>query len=140
MPLSLISVQERRSFPGRVEQVVRSAAEQAASQAKADAKTPPPSTAKRRPGRPKGSKTKAPAAATLTPELGRITSMSAALLPLSAAVMPLTSLVLAGHCGHHNACHLARQGQGHLLSQLRPAAARYWPYAGPSGGRGPRRP
>jgi DDE superfamily endonuclease len=66
--LSLVSVQERRSFPIRVEQIVRSAAEKAASKAKADAKKQPPSTAKRRPGRPQGSKTTAKAEGTLTPE------------------------------------------------------------------------
>ena len=54
--LSLVSTQQRRSFPIRVEQVVRSDAEKAASKAKADAKKPPPPLAKRRPGRPKGSK------------------------------------------------------------------------------------
>ena len=65
---SLVSTQQRRSFPIRVEQVVRSAAEKAASKAKADAKKQAPSTAKRRPGRPKGSKNKPKADVTLTPE------------------------------------------------------------------------
>src|SRR6266705_2592812 len=54
--LSLVGTQERRSFPLRVEQVVRSDAEKAASKAKAAAKKPPPSTARRPGGRPKGSK------------------------------------------------------------------------------------
>src|SRR5918995_2855566 len=54
--LSLVSTQQRRSFPIRVEQVVRSTAENAASKAKADAKKQTPATAKRRPGRPKGRK------------------------------------------------------------------------------------
>src|SRR3989454_8035896 len=53
---SLVSVQARRAFPVRVEQVVRSEAEKAASKAKAAAKQQPPSTTRRRPGRPKGSK------------------------------------------------------------------------------------
>jgi hypothetical protein len=52
--LSLVSTQARRSFPLRVEQVVRSDAEKAASKAKADAKKQKLSTDKRRPGRPKG--------------------------------------------------------------------------------------
>ena len=38
--LSLVSVQKRRSFPMRIEQVVRSDAEKAASKAKAAAKKP----------------------------------------------------------------------------------------------------
>ena len=50
--LSLVSVQARRSLPLRVEQVVRSDAEKAASKAKAEAKKPPVSRPKRRPGCP----------------------------------------------------------------------------------------
>ena len=46
--LSLVSIQQRRSFPLRVEQVVRSDAEKAARKAKAEAKKQPPSSAKRR--------------------------------------------------------------------------------------------
>src|SRR6266516_1288055 len=55
--LSLVSIQQRRSFPLRVEQVIRSDAEKAASKAKAVAKTKQPAapSARRRPGRPKGS-------------------------------------------------------------------------------------
>src|SRR5262247_2722918 len=56
--LSLVSVQARRSFPLRVEQVVRSDAEKAARKAKAARRQQRPSTAKRRPERPKGSKNK----------------------------------------------------------------------------------
>ena len=54
--LSLVSVQQRRSFPIRVEQVVRSDAETAARKAKAARRKQPPATAKRRPGRPQGRK------------------------------------------------------------------------------------
>ena len=43
--LSLVSIQQRRSFPVRVEQVVRSDAAKAASKAKADAKQQTPSPA-----------------------------------------------------------------------------------------------
>jgi hypothetical protein len=56
--LSLVSIQQRRSFPIRVEQVVRSEAEKAASKAKAAAKKRKVRGAQRRPGRPKGSKNK----------------------------------------------------------------------------------
>src|SRR5262250_336323 len=54
--LSLVSTQQRRSFPIRVEQVVRSDPEKAASKAKAAAKKRKARGAQRRPGRPKGSK------------------------------------------------------------------------------------
>src|SRR3989454_8589626 len=56
--LSLVSVQARRSFPLCVEQVVRSAAEKAATKAKVDAKKAPAPGAKRRRGRPQGSTNK----------------------------------------------------------------------------------
>src|SRR5499427_1199225 len=107
--LSLVSVQARRSFPLRVEQVVRSDAEKAASKAKAAAKKPKAPCAQRRPGRPKGSKNTPKADRTCTPELLRITGWIAALLHLVAAVVSLTYVVLDGHFGHHNALQMARQ-------------------------------
>ncbi len=137
--LSLVSTQQRRSFPIRVEQVVRSDAEKAASKAKADAKKQTPSPAKRRPGRPKGSKNTPKADVTLTPELLRITGMLGALLKLVAGVVSLTYLVLDGHFGNHNALQMARQSNLHLISKLRGDAALYFPYCGPYAGRGPHR-
>jgi putative transposase len=137
--LSLVSVQARRSFPLRVEQVVRSDAEKAASKAKAAAKKSKGPRAKRRLGRPKGSKNKAKADGTVTPELVRITGWLDALLHLVAGVISLTYLVLDGHFGHHNALQMARQCGLHLISKLRCDAALYLPYTGPYAGRGPRR-
>jgi putative transposase len=136
--LALVSVQARRSFPIRVEQVVRSGAEKAASKAKA-AKQPQVLGAQRRPGRPKGSTNKAKADGTFTPELLRITGWLAALLHLIAGVVSLTYLVLDGHFGNHNAVQMARQPHLHLISKLRCDAALYFPYTGPYAGRGPRR-
>ena len=137
--LSLVSTQERRSFPLRVQQSVRSEAEKVASKAKAQAKQQKPSTAKRRPGRPKGSQNKPKADVTLTPELGRIAGTLDALLTLVAGYIPLTYLVLDGHFGNHNALQMARQGNLHLISKLRCDAALYFPYTGPYAGRGPHR-
>src|SRR6266849_4934453 len=137
--LSLVSVQARRAFPIRVEQVVRSAAEKAASKAKADAKKQTPSTAKRRPGRPKDSKNTPKTDVTRTPELLRITGMLDGLRQRTAGVVPLTYLLLDGHFGNHNALSMARQAHLHLLSKLRCDAALYLPYTGPYAGRGPRR-
>jgi hypothetical protein len=137
---SLVSLQQRRSFPLRVEQVVRSDAEKAAAKAKAAAQKPQgAATVKRRPGRPKGSKNTPKADVPLTPELVRITGWLDALLQLIAGVVSLTSLVLDGHFGNHNALHVARQCNLHLISKLRCDAALSFPYAGPYAGRGPRR-
>ena len=60
-----------------------------------------------------------------------------ALLHLIAGVVPLTSLVLDGHFGNHNALQMARQHNLHLISKLRYDAALYFPYTGPYAGRGP---
>jgi putative transposase len=129
--LSLVSVQKRRSFPRRVEQVVRSDAEKAASKAKATLKPPQAAQAPRRPGRPKGSKNSPKAATRLSPELARITAMLTALLQLIAPVLSVTSLVLDGHFGNHHALHMVRQCGLHLISTLRCAAALSLPYTGP---------
>src|SRR5262245_10722410 len=137
--LSLVSVQARRSFPMRVEQVVRSDAEKAASKAKAAAKKPPAPSAKRRPGRPQGSTIKNKAHVTLPPELVRIKARLDALRQLIAGLLPLTYLLLAGHCGHSSALDMTRQAHLHLISKLRCDAALYVPYTGPYAGRGPHR-
>jgi len=137
--LSLVSVQQRRSFPMRVAQVVRSDAEKAASKANAAAKKSKAPGEKRRPGRPKGSKNTPKADVTFTPELVRITSWLDALLQLIAGVVSVTYLVLDGHFGTHNALQLARQCGLHLIAKLRCDAALDLPDTGPYAGRGPRR-
>src|SRR5262249_27556929 len=137
--LSLVSVQKRRSFPMRVEQVVRSDAEKAASKAKAAAKKPKAPHTTRRPGRPKGSMNTTKATPTLTPELVRIQAMVEALLHLITTVLAVTYLVLDGHFGNHNALQMVRQCHLHLISKLRCDAALYFPYTGPYAGRGPHR-
>src|SRR5215831_17566540 len=136
---ALVSVQARHSFPIRVEQVVRSEAEKAASKAKAAAKKTKAPCAPRRPGRPKGSKNTPKADGTRTPELRRIAGWLDALLHLIAGVIPLTYLVLDGHFGNHHALQMARQSHLHLISKLRYDAALYVPYSGPYAGRGPHR-
>jgi putative transposase len=138
--LSLVSTQQRRSFPLRIEQVVRSDAEQAATKAKVAAKKQQAAaTVMRRPGRPKGSKNKPKADGTRTPECVRITGLLAALLQRLTGVVALTYLVLDGHFGNHNALQMAQEHHLHLISKLRCDAALYFPYAGPYAGRGPRR-
>ena len=88
--LSCVSTQARRSFPVRVEQVVRSDAAKAASKAQAAAKQPKAPGAKRRPGRPQGSPNHPKVPVTLPPEWGRIKAMLTALLQLIATVLSVT--------------------------------------------------
>jgi len=137
--LALISTQERRAFPVRIEQVVRSEAEKAASQAKAAAKQAPKSGPPRKRGRPKGSKNQVTADISLSPELLRIQALLSAQLKLMAGHIPLAYLVLDGHFGNHSALHMVRQCGLHLLSKLRCDAALYLPYDGPYAGHGPHR-
>jgi putative transposase len=128
---SRVSVHARRAFPVRVEQVVRSAAEQAARKANAAAQQQHPSTPVRRPGRPQGSRSTPHAAGPRTPAWARLTARRDAVLQLSASVIPVTSVVLDGHFGHHKALQLARPSRLHLLSQLRCDAAVSCPDAEP---------
>jgi hypothetical protein len=137
--LSLVSIAQRHSFPIRVEQVVRSDAEKAASKAKAQAKKSLVPRPQRRPGRQPGSPNTTKTHVTLTPALVRITAMIDALLHLIMQICPLPSLGLDGHFGNHNALHMVRQCALHLISKLRCAAALYCPYTGPYAGRGPHR-
>jgi len=132
--LSLISTSQRRSFPIAVEQVVRSAEEKALTQAKTATKP-----AKRRPGRPKGSTSKAKTSLEPSPELTRIQRQICALLDRIGCVLPLTYLVLDGHFGNAATLQMARACQLHLISKLRSDSALYLPYDGEYAGRGPRR-
>jgi putative transposase len=138
--LSLISTQERRSFPTMVEQMVRSETEKTASKAKAQSKKQRKKRPKKRaPGRPKGSKNKDKTQVTLTPELQLIKTMVQKQLLLLNGLFSLTYLLLDGHFGNNNALQVARQCSLHLISKLRYDAALYFPYDGPYSGRGPRR-
>ena len=135
--LSLIDTEQRRSFPVRIEQVVRSEAEKAASQAKAAAKQAPRPVEPRKPGRPKGSKNKTATDLVLSPELLRIQAMLKAQLKLIAGRIQLTYLALDGHFGNHPALHMVRQCGLHLISKLRCDSALYLPYDGSYKGHGP---
>ncbi len=137
--LALVSTTDRRAFPIRVEQVVRTEAEQAASKAKAAAPQQQEPAPKRKPGRPKGSKNKSKTDHPLSPELQRIQTLVQDLLHLITGWLTLTYLVLDGHFGNSPACQMARQSGLHLISKLRSDAALYLPYDGPYQGRGPRR-
>ncbi len=135
--LSLISRQQRRSYPTMVEQMVRTKAEKAASQAQA--RKGHKSANKGQPGRPKGSKNQAKAQVSLNPELQRIQTMIQKQLKGIGGLIPVTHMVLDGHFGTHPALQMVLGCGLHLISKLRHDAALYFPYEGPYAGRGPRR-
>ena len=136
--LALVRTKERRAFPIRVEQVVRTATEQDPSKPKVAAKRQAAGP-KRKPGRPKGSKNKPKGDATLSPELQRIQRLVQSLLHLIAGLVPLTYRVLDGHFGTGASMQMTQQCGLHVISKLRADAALYAPYDGPYQGRGPRR-
>jgi putative transposase len=135
--LSLVSTKQRHSYPVCVEQMIRTEEEKAASKAKKQAKKAKQAGAKRKPGRPKGSRNKNKTEVTLHPELQRIQKMLQSLLSIIQGTIHLTYLVLDGHFGNHPAFHMVRQCQLHLISKLRYDAALHFAYSGPSPKRGP---
>jgi hypothetical protein len=126
--LSLVSVEERQSYPLLVEQRVRSDEEKQAAQTKRKAKTA--AKPKGKPGRPKGCKQKDKTLVEWTPELLFIQSMLLKLV-VQVAKLPVKYLVMDGHFGNNNALQMVRQATPwHLISKLRHDAALYLLYDG----------
>jgi len=126
--LSLVSVEERQSYPLLVEQRVRSDEEKQAAKKKRKAKTA--KKPKGKPGRPKGCKQKDKTVVEWTPELRFIQSM---LLRVVAQLtkLPVKYVVMDGHFGNNNALQMVRQAtRWHLISKLRHDAALYFLYDG----------
>jgi putative transposase len=135
--LSLVSVQERRSYPVMVEQRVRTAAEkqQARSRQASDKKR-----AKRQRGRPKGKQNKDKSQIEWTPELHLIQTMLQKLMALVGTACSVAYLVMDGHFGNNNALQMVHQATSlHLISKLRHDAALYFMYEGEQKRCGPRR-
>jgi hypothetical protein len=147
---SLVSVQQRKSFPIHIEQTIKTPEEKAAALEKKQAKSqekksaknyksgPPDESSlqdkgdkalvKNKGGRPPGSKNKDKTQVTFTPELLRIKAAIARLLGCINQLFPLTYLLLDGHFRNNNALQMARQLKLHLISKLRQDSALYFPY------------
>ena len=148
--LSLVSVEQRKSFPIYIEQTLKTPEEKAAALEKKQAKSQEKKSAKNsksclpdesslqdkgdkalvknKGGRPPGSKNKDKTQVTFTPELLRIKAAIARLLGLTNQFLPLTYLLLDGHFGNNNALQMARQLKLHLISKLRQDSALFFPY------------
>jgi len=138
--LSLTSIEERRSYPLQVKQVVRTSAEKETAKAKREKKTSKdPNAPKKRRGRPKGSKNRDKTQVTLTPELERIQKMIKEQLDLLQNLVSVNHLALDGHFGNNNALQMVLQCDLHLVSKLRYDAALYFRYDGPQKRKGPRK-
>ena len=139
--IALVSVEERRSYPLRVEQVVRSEAEKAAAKARKKKKQIKKNqeASKRKRGRPKGSKNRDKTQVELTPELTRIQKMIKKQLRSLQKLVKIRYLALDGHFGNNNALQMVLQSGLHLISKLRCDAALYFIYDGPQKRKGPRK-
>ena len=124
--LSLVSIEQRHSFPVRIEQVLKP------TPPKTPAPQTKPTAKKRGRGRPKGSKNKDKTAVRLNRELLHIKGMIAALFDLIAGAIVPTHLAMDGHFGNNYALQMARQMGLHLVSKLRYDSALYLPYQGPN--------
>lgn len=156
--LSLVSIQQRHSFPIQIEQTLKTADEKLKKTAiNAESSEPkkiknghkngpdkpkisPKKTAvsaelKNLSGRPKGSKNKDKTVVTFTPELRRIKGWIQAVLQQIKGFVPLTYLLLDGHFGNNNALQMARSLNLHLISKLRYDSALYFPYENPEPGK-----
>ena len=141
--LSLVSVQERKSYPLLVEQRVRSEEEKEAARKKAKqkkTKSKKKSKGKGKRGRPKGSKNKDKTQVEWTPELLFVQRLLQKVTKLIAGICPVSYLVLDGHFGNNNALQMVLQSTTlHLVSKLRNNAALYFVYDGPQKKFGKRR-
>jgi len=135
--LSLVSVDERRSYPILLEQRVRSEEEKQAVQSEKKARLS--TTQKGKAGRPKGSQKKDKSLVEWTPELLFIQAMLKKLVT-QLVECPISYLVMDGHFGNNNAVQMVLQATGwHLISKLRNDSALYFLYDGPQKKFGARR-
>jgi hypothetical protein len=138
--LSLISVEERCSYPLQVKQVIRSQAEKGAAKTRREKKSmKDPNAPQKKRGRPKGSKNRDKTQVTLTPELKRIQKMIKKQLAALQNLVSVRYLALDGHFGNNNALQMVLQCGLHLVSKLRHDAALYFRYDGPQKSKGPRK-
>lgn len=128
--LSLISSQDRTSYPVMTEQRVRSEGEKASAKNKAKKRQKKTKSKRGKAGRPKGSKNKDKTKIKLTEELKQVKAMVKKQLALINGGIHIQYLVLDGHFGNHNALQMTRQCGLHLISKLRCDAALYFAYAG----------
>jgi hypothetical protein len=138
--LSLVSVEERRSYPLRVEQVIRSEAEKAAAKERKQKRTKKDKSARQKKrGRPKGSRNRAKTQVELSPELKRVQEMVKKQLEMLQNWLSVRYLVLDGHFGNHPALQMTLQCGLQLISKLRYDAALSFVYEGKQKRKGPRK-
>ncbi len=143
LAFSLVSVQERKSFPLLVEQVVRSDEEKARIRQEKAAQASRKRTGSKKKGkrgRPKGSTNKNKRQIDWNEELRRVKRMASTLIERVRPLCLLRYLVLDGHFGNNNVMQMVRQCLSlHLISKLRYDSALYFLYEGPQKPKGRKR-
>jgi len=138
--LSLVSVEERRSYPLRMEQVMRREAEKVAAKERKKKRARQDKAApKKKTGRPKGSRNRDKTQVELTPELKHIQDMVRKQLKMLHGLVIVRYLALDGHFGNNNALQMVLQCGLHLISKLRYDAALSFVYDGEQKRTGPRK-
>ena len=147
---SLISVNQRRSFPllnhqifrdpaGKQDDTVASVASKNKNRNKGKSKNKSKSKSTRKPGRPKGSKKQNREAVELSPYLLTLQAQLRSLQQLVGSRVALVYVVLDGAFGNNYALQMVRRCGMHLISKLKANSALYFAYTGPYSGHGPRR-
>jgi len=131
LSLSLLSVKRRTSYPVVTEQVEKPC--------ETAAQVQPTKKSRGQRGRPPGSKNRNRREVELSPSLRFIQEHIKSLLQQIGDAFKVVYFIFDGELGHNDALQMVRQVGLHLVSKLRYNSARYFPYAGPYCGRGPRR-
>ena len=125
LAISLIDVQARRSYPLHIEQILPSPAND----------KPATTQAKRKLGRPKGSKNHVKPDPVLSPILQLLQGMLGT-LQAQIAHLQVKHLLLDGKFGNYPSTWTVLQSGLHIISKMRHDAALYLPYAGDKPPRG----
>lgn len=145
--ISLIDVQERRSYPLAVKQTCRSEEEKAAAAerkkerqaAKKSRKSKKKTMPNKMKGRPPGVLNKDREKFDPSPELLRIDELLKLTLKLVRVFVSVKYLAMDGHFGHHQAVLMAREIKLELISKLRRDSVLLEKYEGEYSGRGRRK-
>ena len=136
LSLSLVSIQERSSYPMVMEQIVRSNASSNPNISAPEKRDDTETTTKPKRGRPKGSRNRNKDEVVLSDTLKQLQTMVQTLLRLNRDWIPLRYFVLDGFFGHNNALQMVKQCGLHLISKLRTDAVLYFLPTTPYVGRG----
>jgi len=130
--LSLLDVENRRSWPMLIEQILPKPKQKKST-------SPKVKKQKRGRGRPKGSKNKNHRDVALNAEMTQVPAMLQKLLKLIGNTLQLVYFVYDGAFGNNAAVQMTRQVGLHLISKLRNNSALYFAWNGVYSGKG-RRP